>query len=72
VLYVTLLGMPEADITVKALGSKTEQNSRKIRSITLLGSDEAVTWTQGKDKLTIAKPAAAPAEEAVVYKVVFR
>ncbi len=72
VLYVTLLGMPEADITVKALGSKTEQNSRKIRSITLLGSDEAVTWTQGKDELTIAKPAAAPAEEAVVYKVVFR
>ena len=72
VLYVTLLGVPEADITVKALGSKTEQNSRKIRSITLLGSDEAVTWTQGKDDLTIAKPAAAPAEEAVVYKVVFR
>ena len=72
VLYVTLLGVPEADITVKALGSKTEQNSRKIRSITLLGSDEAVTWTQGKEELTIAKPAAAPAEEAVVYKVVFR
>ena len=72
VLYVTLLGVPEADITVKALGSKTEQNSRKIRSITLLGSDETVTWTQGKDDLTIAKPAAAPAEEAIVYKVVFR
>ena len=72
VLYVTLLGVPEADITVKALGSKTEQNSRKIRSITLLGSDEAVAWTQDKEELTIAKPAAAPAEEAVVYKVVFR
>jgi alpha-L-fucosidase len=72
VLYVTLLGVPEEDITVKALGSKTAQNTRKIKSVTMLGSDEKVEWTQDKDILAIGKPVAVPAEEAVVYKVVFR
>ena len=72
VLYVTLLGVPEEDITVKALGTKTAQNSRKIRSITMLGSADKVVWTQAQDGLTIACPAAVPASEAVVYKVEFR
>ena len=72
VLYVTLLGVPEEDITVKALGTKTAQNSRKIRNITMLGSADKVVWTQAQDGLTIACPAAVPATEAVVYKVEFR
>ena len=72
VLYVTLLGIPEEDFTVKALGSKTAQNSRKIKSISLLGSDEKVAWTQTKENLTIAKPADVPSPEALVFKVVFK
>ena len=72
VLYVTLLGIPEEDFTVKALGSKTAQNSRKIKSISLLGSDEKVAWTQTKENLTIGKPEQIPSPEAVVYKVVFK
>ena len=72
VLYVTLLGVPEEDITVKALGSKTAQNSRKIKSITLLGSDKEVKWIQNKDNLAIACPTDIPSEEAVVYKVVLK
>ncbi|MBR5724595.1 MAG: alpha-L-fucosidase [Bacteroidales bacterium] len=72
VLYVTLLGIPEADVTVRALGSKTEQNTRKIKSISLLGSDEKLVWTQGKDALTIGKPAGMPSPEAVVFKVTLR
>ena len=71
-LYVTLLGVPEEDITVKALGSKTAQNSRKIKSITLLGSDKEVKWIQNKDNLAIACPTDIPSEEAVVYKVVLK
>ena len=72
VLYVTLMGIPEEDIVVKALGSKTAQNTRKIKSVTLLGSEEKVTWTQSKETLTIAKPADTPSPEALVYKVVFK
>ena len=71
-VYVTVLGVPEEDITVKALGSKTEQNARKIKSITLLGSEEAIAWTQSKDGLTIAKPSDTPSPEAIVFKVVLK
>ena len=70
-LYVTLLGIPEGDVTVKALGSKTAQNTKKIKSITLLGSDEKMTWTQDKETLSISRPTEIPSPEAVVYKVVF-
>ena len=71
VLYVTLLGVPEADVLVKALGSKTAQNTRRIKSVSLLGSDEKVVWIQSKDHLLINKPTVVPSREAVVYKVVF-
>ena len=72
VLYVTLLGAPEEDVVVKALGSKTAQNTRKIKSISLLGSDEKVAWTQTKENLTIGKPENIPSPEAIVYKVIFK
>ena len=71
-LYVTTLGVPEEDVVVKALGSKTDQNKRKIKSITLLGSDEKLAWTQAKDGLTIQKPASVPSPEALVFKVIFK
>ena len=72
VLYVTLLGIPEEDVTVKALGLKTEQNKRKIKSVTLLGSDEKLVWSQSKENLTIAHPAEIPSPEALVFKVIFK
>lgn len=72
VLYVTLLGVPTEDITVKALGSRTAQNSRKIKNVTMLGSSDKVVWAQAQNGLTITCPASVPASEAVVYKVEFR
>ena len=72
VLYVTVLGVPEADITVRALGAKTAQNKRKIKSVTLLGSDEKVAWTQAADQLTLSRPGSIPSPEAIVYQVTFK
>ena len=72
VLYVTLMGIPEEDVVVKALGSKTAQNTRKIKSVTLLGSEEKVAWNQSKETLTITKPADVPSPEALVFKIVFK
>jgi alpha-L-fucosidase len=71
-LYVTTFGVPEEDVVVKALGTKTDQNKRKIKSITLLGSDEKLAWTQTADALTIGKPASVPSPEALVFKVIFK
>ena len=71
-LYVTLMGLPEEEIAVKALGRKTPYNQRRIRSISLLGSDTPVQWKQEDALLRISAPDAAPAPEAIVYKVTFR
>ena len=71
-LYVTVCGVPEEDIVVKSLGSKTPQNAKRIRSISLLGSTELVQWNQEKDSLTIKKPQEVPSQEAIVYCVTFR
>ena len=71
-MYVTILGAPQEDILVKSLGSKTEVNRRKIKSITMLGSANAVDWKQEEDRLTISRPSEIPSEIAIVYKVTFR
>ena len=72
VLYVTVCGKPEEDIVVKSLGTQTAQNRKRIRSISMLGSNELVQWNQEKDRLTINKPQEIPSPEAVVYCVTFR
>lgn len=71
-LYITALGCPEEDLTVRSLGSKTEINKRKIKSVTMLGSEIPLNWEQKEDKLVISKSSSVPSEIAVVYKVTFR
>ena len=48
------------------------QSKRKIKSITLPGSDEKLAWTQSADALSIKKPASVPSPEALVFKVDFK
>ena len=57
---------------MKSLGLKTAQNTRKIKSVTLLGSTETVKWQQSKDVLNITKPQTVPSPEAVVFKVTLK
>lgn len=71
-LYVTLMGVPEADVTVSSLGSDCQNNKRRIKSVTLLGSNEKLTWKQTKDSLTINRPANMPSQEAIVFCVTLR
>jgi alpha-L-fucosidase len=65
VLYVTLMGVPNEDITIKNLSAA--QN--KIRRVELLGSKEKLKWKQNADGLKIEKPKTIPNEIAIVFKV---
>jgi len=64
VLYVTVMGEPTENISVKNLN-----NQVKIKKIKLLGSKEKVKWSQTNEKLEIEKPASVPNKIAVVYKI---
>jgi alpha-L-fucosidase/beta-xylosidase len=64
ILYVTVMGLPEANIVIRNLASPA-----RIRKIELLGSKEKVKWEQGSDGLEITTPASLPNKIALVYKV---
>ena len=64
VLYVTVMGEPTGNISVKSLS-----NQVKIKKIELLGSKEKVKWSQTNEKLEIEKPGSVPNKIAIVYKV---
>ena len=72
IIYLTVMGEPTEDILIRALGSKSAQNSRKIKSVSLLGSQEKISWSQSAESLTIAYPGNLPCSGAVVFKVTLK
>lgn len=67
ILYVTLLGAPGENISIKSLGLKNDPAA--ITKIELLGSKEKVVWHRTDDALEINKPQNIPNNIAVVYKL---
>ncbi len=59
------------EITIKALGAK-QLPGQKIASITLLGSESEVKWSQDADQLTLACPAEAPGGTIATFRVELR
>ncbi len=69
VLYAIVLGAPQQDLQIKSLGTAAKLLNEKISSITLLGSDEKVTWSQAADVLKINAPKKSPNDIAIVFKI---
>ncbi|HEY0945628.1 MAG TPA: alpha-L-fucosidase [Opitutaceae bacterium] len=68
-LYAHVLAAPENAVTIKSLGAAAKLLEAPIASITLLGSDEKLTWSQTTEALTIEAPRHVPNEIAVVFKI---
>lgn len=60
-----------AEITIKALGAD-QLPGQSIASITMLGAEEEVKWSQDAGKLTLALPADAPGGIIATYRVDLR
>ncbi|HKI88382.1 MAG TPA: alpha-L-fucosidase [Draconibacterium sp.] len=74
VLYAFCLGKPESKIEIQSLGKKSTYNGKTIKSVTLLGSNNAVKWRQANDALIINGPSKLPVEKVPVlgFKVEFK
>lgn len=72
VLYVTVFDIPEGDISVKSLGKKSGLADRKIKSVTMLGSAETLSWKQNDDALDITRPDMSCIVRIPVFKVEFK
>ena len=68
-LYAIVLGTPQQDLQIKSLGTAAKLLDKPIGNITLLGSEEKVTWSQTADALTIKAPQKSPNGIAIVYKI---
>jgi alpha-L-fucosidase len=69
-LYAIVLGSPQKDLQIKALGAAARLLDQPISNITLLGSSEKVQWSQADGALTIKPPQNRPSDIAVVFKII--
>jgi alpha-L-fucosidase len=71
-LYVFCMAAPKNNISIASLGKKSKVNDKKIKSISLLGSNEKLKWKQWDEMLIINKPANLPKWQVCTYKVEFK
>ena len=70
-VYAFALAVPEpgARVTIASLGSSAGMLPAPIRSVSLLGSAEKLTWNQHPDGLEIVCPSHMPSQIAVTFKI---
>ena len=71
-LYAFVLGAPDSAIRIQALGTESRLLDAGIASVTLLGSNEKLTWSQAADALVIETPHSVPNEIAAVFRIEVR
>ncbi len=69
ILYATVMAQPDGDISIQSLGTAAKLYDGAIGKVTLLGSDEAISWSQTKEALVIKAPSEIPNEIAIVFKI---
>ena len=68
-LYAIVMGAPKTAVNIKSLGTAAKLLEGEIASVTLVGSDEKLTWSQTAETLTIDAPQNVPNAIAVVFKI---
>ena len=67
-LYAIVLGWPGSEAAITSLGSGSSVGGR-IRGVSMLGSDEPVTWKQDENALTVSTPGQRPCDHAYTFKI---
>jgi len=71
IVYAIQMGWPGAghETLLKTFSAKSRQHSLKIKSVSMLGSDEKIIWSLREGGLAVTTPLSPPDEMAVVYKI---
>jgi alpha-L-fucosidase len=70
-LYAFVMGWPEKEAVVQALGTASPQAPGKMVNVELLGHQGRLTWTQEATGLRVELPAEKPSDYAVTLKIAF-
>ncbi len=71
-LYAICLGWPGESALIKSLATGSRISAEQIASIEMLGSSEALSWSQGEDGLHITTPAQRPCDHAYSFKITLK
>jgi alpha-L-fucosidase len=71
-LYAFCMAKPTADIKMALLGKGSKYLDKAIASVTMLGSNQKLSWTQQNDALVITKPANLPEWQVTGFKIEFK
>lgn len=71
-LYAFCMGRPDTDVKILSLGKMSELNDRKIKSVSMLGSEESLQWSQTDEALVITKPAKLPEWNVIGFRITFK
>jgi alpha-L-fucosidase len=68
-LYAIIMGAPQTRVTIKSLGTAAGLFHGRVSGITLVGSDEKLTWSQSAEAVTIEAPHHVPNDIALVFRI---
>jgi alpha-L-fucosidase len=71
-LYSFCMGTPSSDIIIKSLGKNSKLIDKRVKKVSILGSDEKLSWKQENDALVILKPTKLPDWQVVGFKIEFK
>jgi len=63
---------PAGDIKITSLGKNSDLITKKIKTVSMLGSEEKLKWEQEEDALVIAKPQQLPSWQATGFRIEFK
>jgi alpha-L-fucosidase len=71
-LYAFFMDTPQGDIRITSLGKNSGLADRKLKSVSMLGSEEKLKWKQEADALVIQRPAEFPDWKVTGFRIVFK
>lgn len=71
VLYAFIMGWPDKEATVQALGTASPQQPAKVVNVELLGHAARLKWAQEPAALRVYLPSERPSDYAIALKVTF-
>ncbi|XMO85370.1 alpha-L-fucosidase [Algibacter sp. AS12] len=69
VLYMFVLNPVEGEIKIPSLGLNSKYNPKQIKAVELIGSHNAIEYTQSEDSFILHVPLERPNKYAAVFKV---
>ena len=71
-LYAICLGWPEAAAVIRSLRTGSPISAERIEAIQMLGSNEALSWSQNATGLQICMPSQKPCDHAFTFKLTLK